>query len=240
MRRLATFRGVAAAVAMAIAGSALAARAADKVPSERRLPTETVGYFSVRDVQEFKQQWPQTLLGQMLAQKEMADFRDEFKAPLKQLSEKVQEQIGVTLEDLLELPQGEVALAVLPPKGATLPAALLLDFGNNRETVEKLLDKASQELVKNNAKRSEQDFEETSLVIFELPEIKAEAEAADEEAPPPAPPPDGRLVRERYLLGHGDHRRCSESDRDPLGRQSRADLGREPYLSLRPGSHSPD
>lgn len=152
-------------------------RADETVPSERRLPKNVVAYASLRNVTEFKEQWSKTLFGQMLNDDALADVRAHAAKHLAEASEQMESQLGISLEHLLAIPEGEVAVAavVLPP--STLAGVLLLDFGEHRETVEKLLEKGNESAEKQGLKRLEEEIDDTHLVSFQR-----EAEEGDKKS----------------------------------------------------------
>jgi len=142
-------------------------RGDDAVPSERRLPRNVVAYASLRNVTEFKEQWSKTLFGQMLNDDALADLRAHAAKHLTEVSEHMESHLGMSLEHLLAIPDGEVAVAavVLPP--STLAGVLLLDFGEHRETVEKLLDKGNESSEKQGLKRTEEEVDDTHIVSYQ-------------------------------------------------------------------------
>jgi hypothetical protein len=142
-------------------------RGDEAVPSERRLPRNVVAYASLRNVTEFKEQWSKTLFGQMLNDDALADVRAQVAKHLSETSEQLESQLGMSLEHLLAIPDGEIAVAaiVLPP--ATLAGVMLLDFGEHRETVEKLLEKGSEASEKQGLKRIEEEIDDTHIVSFQ-------------------------------------------------------------------------
>src|SRR5579862_8205288 len=115
--------------------------AGETVSFDKRLPKSVVGYASIRNVKEFKTQWSKTLFGQMIADESLADFRGEVMKFLAANFQEATDQLGMSASDVLEIPEGEVAFAVLGNADGQLQAVLLLDFGEHGEAVQKLLDK---------------------------------------------------------------------------------------------------
>ena len=140
--------------------------AADAIPGDRRMPPEVVGFLRIDSIQNLKQKWAETALGELGKLEEMAPFWDELKGPIETFSEQIENQVGLSLKDILTIPQGELAIAVLQPKGQKISVAALLDFGENREAMQKLLDKADEAALDEGAKRSEVDFEGATIVVY--------------------------------------------------------------------------
>ena len=140
--------------------------AEETIPGDRRLPPEIVGYLRISSIQDLKQKWGETALGELGKLKEMGAFWQELRGPLETLSEQVENQLGLTLTDVLSIPQGEFTLAVIQPRGQRIAVAALLDFGENRDAVQKLLAKADEAALDEGAKRSEVEFEGANIVVY--------------------------------------------------------------------------
>ncbi|MDB5338475.1 MAG: hypothetical protein JWN70_4094 [Planctomycetaceae bacterium] len=165
---------------IAVLAGAVQAFAADAVPSERRLGTDVVAYLSVRNISEMKTAWNETQLGQLIRDKDLAAFLKQFEAPWAKLSEEFEKEAGIALQDVLDVPHGEFAIAALYTVGKPMAAAGLMDFGEKRETVDKLLEKMNKSLTDDDkAKRSEEEIDGTQVVVYTLPEAESEDEDAD-------------------------------------------------------------
>ena len=154
------------AIGFAVLAMGQGAFADEPIPSERRLPKNVVAYLSLRDVAEFKSQWSKTLFGQMVDDDALADFRADLLKHFNEASEKIESQLGLGLSDLLSIPHGEIAAAGLVLPGGKLSGVLFLDFGDRQETVQKLIDKASESLSENH-KRTEEEVDDTKIIAYQ-------------------------------------------------------------------------
>jgi hypothetical protein len=152
-------------VLLSFVGLASAATAADQVPSDRRLPPQVLAYVRVSNVPELKARWKKTSLGKLGQEKELAEFWSEVEKQIDQLSDKIKEHVGVGLTDIVALPQGEVAVAVVQLPGEKLSLAVFLDGGDNDETVSKLLAKGAEAAEEQGVKKTTEEFEGTELII---------------------------------------------------------------------------
>ncbi len=139
----------------------------EAIPSEKRLPKNVVAYMSVKNVKDFKSQWAKTLFGQMLEDEALADFRSDVVKQLAEATEEVSEHLGMTLPELLAIPQGEVAVAGIVRPGGMLAGVLLLDFGDQAEAVTKLLEKAAEAVEKNDVTRNEEETDDTKIISYQ-------------------------------------------------------------------------
>lgn len=163
--------------ALAVSLFARPLMAAERVPSERLLPPKVYGYLSVPDVTQLKERFKQSTLGGVLEDDAFDDFWDELKPLLEEASGDITEKLGVTLDDLLAIPTGELAVAYAEP--ANKPAGLvgLLNFGESRPIIDKLLEKADEELEKEGVVRSVEEVDGTEIIVYRFKQ--AEEDDAD-------------------------------------------------------------
>ena len=152
--------------------------AAEKVPSQRLLPSNVYAYVTFPSIPELKQRWSQSLLGELAHDRELADFWRDVEVQWREVSAKIEEEIGVNLNDLLAIPSGEVSIAVMQLRGKEVGIVGFLDFGDNGETVDVLLEKSAKALDEQGGKRTVQEFEETQIVVYQSAD-KQETEEID-------------------------------------------------------------
>jgi hypothetical protein len=138
----------------------------DAIPCERRLPRDVVAYVSFRNVAELRTQWALTQTGKLAQDESLAEFRSAIASEIGDFSKETEEEFGLSLTELLNIPHGEVA-AALAMQGDGKPAAvLLLDFGAQEEPVQKLLEKLGEKSKEHDLERAEEEFEETRLILY--------------------------------------------------------------------------
>ena len=140
----------------------------DAVPTDRLLPPEVSAYFSVPDVDELKVRWGKTAFGNLTADSAFEPFKAEITKALEVASGKVHDKLGVTLKELLELPSGEFAIALLTPPGKKLAVVMFLDFGDNEKTVDTLLEKAEKALEENGAESDDEEIDGTKVTSWKF------------------------------------------------------------------------
>src|ERR1700738_5052974 len=113
--------------------SALAApcRAADP---EKALPSTTFFFAKAKNVSQLRDAFWKTAYGQLLADPAMKDFEAEVLEKLDEASKVLKDKVGVTLKELVTLPEGTVSLAILAKEGK-VPVAVLIqaDAGKNAD-----------------------------------------------------------------------------------------------------------
>ncbi len=179
-RLLLRSRSAIMAPVLAIMLGAMQLSAADTIPVERRLGTDVVAYLSIRNISEMKTAWGKTQLGQLIQDKELAPFLKQFEAPWAKLTEEFDSEVGIPMSDILEVPHGEFALALLHAPGKQMGLVGLMDFGEKKEVVDKLLEKMHKALTDDDkAKRTEEEVEGTPVVVYTFPDGSDDSEEED-------------------------------------------------------------
>ena len=78
--------------------------------SDRLLPATTRGYVSVPDPSLAYEQWNKTQLGRLIDDPKMRPFVEDFRQQWKDRLSKSNRRLGLTLDDLRDVPGGEAAL----------------------------------------------------------------------------------------------------------------------------------
>ena len=141
------------------------ARADENAIGEKLLPKDTLLFFTIPDVSEFKEQWDKSSSGGLFRDAEFKPFLDDVKQKIEELSQKVQDELGVSIDDLLELPDGEITFALLEQPARKLSVVLMVDYGDSQETVGKLL-KKMHEALESEAEHSTEDVNKVEINVF--------------------------------------------------------------------------
>ena len=128
-----------AALRLALAGclglAGLFVAAAERAfpPLENTLPDSTFVFLKVKNAEGIRAAFRQSQLGQLWADPALKPFKDDLVEKLDEGNKTVKERLGVTLGDLLDMPQGTCSIAVTAKEDAENPVALLvtLDAGKN-------------------------------------------------------------------------------------------------------------
>ncbi|MCC9601627.1 DUF3352 domain-containing protein [Stieleria sp. JC731] len=89
----------------------------DSLPGAPRLfPSDSLAYIRLDNAADLRKDMKKSSLGMMINDPKMRPFADEFYATLKDLFQQVSDEIGIGLDELLDIPQGQVAIAIHPAK----------------------------------------------------------------------------------------------------------------------------
>lgn len=78
------------------------------------LPADTLAYVRLDDVEQIRQSWPDTSLGKMFADPKLRPWLGDTYQLIAQWFESIDEEMSVSLDQLLAIPHGQVAIAILP------------------------------------------------------------------------------------------------------------------------------
>jgi len=170
---------------LGLAGLSLAAaqgRAA--APPEKVLPDSTVFFVKVNNAAGLREAFRQSQFGQLWADPALKPFREDLSGRLDEGSKAMKEKLGVSLRELLELPQGAASLAVLPKDDGDQPVAVVIsaDAGLNAQKLADVLTKATKSGEEQGAKVSKDEFKGLTITVIQPPKPKEEKEG---DVPPP-------------------------------------------------------
>jgi hypothetical protein len=131
------------------------------------LPERTVVLLRVRDVPDSLEKFKQTSFGRMLQDEQIGPLVSKLYASAGEAYKQIEEQVGVPLDRLLAIPQGEAWFAVVPSNTGGTPAlAILIDAGDQLPTVLQLLEKGQKLLEENGGKKTLETFQDVRLSVF--------------------------------------------------------------------------
>ncbi len=155
--------------------SAGAAIGQDKVLSDQILPGETFLYVSMPSVQRFKEAFENSPGGRLFADPEMDGIKEEFRNAFGgQLGEgfaQVQDAIGLSVGELLDIPTGEVTFAVCGAgaRANKMGVVIILDYGEHASSIQQLLDQAAAALSNvPDLESADAEYDGTALTMFNI------------------------------------------------------------------------
>lgn len=146
------------------------AQAQDAISIARRLPPGVQVLVRVPSAEAFKERWDDSAIGALQREEEMADVIDQLKQKWGEWSSNLEDEIGIPLDDLVSVPSGEIAFAVLPAGSNQIGMLGLLDFGDSEAVVDELIEKAIESLEDNGAEATYETIEGTEVSVFSFSE----------------------------------------------------------------------
>jgi hypothetical protein len=137
--------------------------------SETVFPNTTKGFLSIKNVDELREAWDRTQLGQLMQDPVMKPFADDLKQQLQRKWTQTHKKLGIAWEDMEGVPGGEVSAAVIQPGKDTAAFAVVVDITGHRDQANQLLEKINKNMTADGAKRTEQDAYGTKLIVYNVP-----------------------------------------------------------------------
>jgi hypothetical protein len=191
---------------MALTGlPALSTQAA--TPPERALPDSTIFFLKVADLKAFRDAFSKSQYGQLWNDSAMDKFREELSQKLEDTSRSVREKIGVSLRELVDLPQGVLAIAAVPNDDPNLPVSIVLiaDMGENQKKTLEVLERTGKQAEEAGAKLSTESFNGLTLHIAQTPKEKGDKDDKekdkDKDKDTPNPPVVWTNSGSLFLIG---------------------------------------
>ncbi len=158
-------------------------------PPERVLPDSTVFLLKVTDVNVLRESFRQSQYGQLWNDPALKEFREDLRGKLKDASNTLKDKIGVTLQELFDIPQGTLAIAAVQQDDPKLPVAvaIIADAGKNSARMSEVLDRSTKQAADAGAKVGTEAFGGGTIHIIQPapPKEKNEEEAKAETPRPP-------------------------------------------------------
>ncbi|MCC6125314.1 MAG: hypothetical protein IT426_10155 [Pirellulales bacterium] len=136
----------------------------------RLLPENTVFMVSIPNARELAEKFTNTSLGKILQDPQMKPLVEQIYGSLGELVATAKEQIGLSLSEIVALPQGEITFAVVAPEQSVPAFAFIFDAGDQIGNARVLLERGKQALEKTNWKKREETIAEVKCTIYERAE----------------------------------------------------------------------
>ena len=114
-------------------------QAAERPNSEDLLPETTVAYVQLHNFREFMEKLADTNAGQMATDENIAPLLTDLYDTAKDAYSEVEDQVGLSLDEIRELPAGEVCFAVIAPRRKQPAFVFIIDTDEESEVVERAL-----------------------------------------------------------------------------------------------------
>jgi len=140
-------------------------------PPERVLPDSTIFLLKFNDVKNLREAFRGSPYGQLWNDPAMKEFKDDLIKKIEEAARPLKERLGISLDDLLDLPQGSVAIAAVSRDDPKMPVAftLLADAGANKEKMADVLSRATKQAEEAGVKTSQEAFNGLTLHILQPP-----------------------------------------------------------------------
>ena len=153
---------------LAIILVATTATLAERPPCYQLLPAKTLAYIRIADMTEIGEKFNETSVGKMMQEEELKSLTQHLFEEAETAFEPTAEELGVSLTDILAIPQGELTLAfTAPPNGFPAPV-VMIDIEGQEASVYKLLEALEKQIAKDGKLQKGTEAERgTKLTVFQ-------------------------------------------------------------------------
>lgn len=140
---------------------------ADRPGAAELLPESTLAFLRIRDAQELVEKFQQTNGGKMFQDEEIQPLLEHLYGSAKEAYGDVEERVGLSLDQLLALPQGEISIAVVAPTEGPPAIAILFEAGDNVEDAKSLLARGEELAAEGGVEKTTEKIGDVTLNIYE-------------------------------------------------------------------------
>lgn len=150
------------------------AETAAKTTAEQLFPDSTKGFFVIHNLKEFGDAWKETQIGKLMNDPIMEAFKKDFR---EQMSRRMEDRFGFTLDEVSELPSGEVAAGMIAIPDKTPGYVFTMDVADRVEKTRDYLDRLEKKLLTNGVKKNVETYKDREITVFTFPETASKSEA---------------------------------------------------------------
>ena len=140
--------------------------------SAQIMSDQTVAFIRVADTQDYVEKVDQTAIGPAANDPQMQPFVNGIWMTLKQSFAQVEGQIGISLEELLSIPQGELALSLVAMQEGQPAVVLFCELGDDTRVAGNVIEVLEVIGQSNGAEITKSKVNETDLVFISGPNGK--------------------------------------------------------------------
>jgi hypothetical protein len=142
---------------------------AERPATARLLPEKTLAYLRIVDVPDGVAKFKETALGRIGSDEEVAPLVSKAYAAVMEAWEQFEDRVGVTLNELLQIPQGEICIALVDMADARPALVIFVDVKERLPLLNRMLDKLAASNPNGEVEQTTEMIEGTKVTIFTPP-----------------------------------------------------------------------
>jgi hypothetical protein len=132
---------------------------AQRPVAPKLLPDTTIAYLRVADTPQLIARFRETALGRIGQDEQVKPLVSQLYSTLQTAWGKIEEQVGVPLDQLLKIPQGEICVAYIGSKEGPTGVVALVDVKEQMYVVKKILEKGEEALDASGGKKETEQID---------------------------------------------------------------------------------
>lgn len=142
------------------------AQAAQRPDATRLLPENTLLFIRLPDAVETVSLFQETALGRISQDPAMKPLISQLYGAATEALRNMEDEIGVSLDDLLSIPQGEACFALVDWPEAGVTPVFVVDAGAKLPVAERWLERVGGKLVAEGATRKDETVGDTRITVY--------------------------------------------------------------------------
>lgn len=143
---------------------------AERPTAPKLLPEKTLAYLRVTDSPLLVERMKETALGRMVQDEQVKPLVGQLYASVENAWKQIEERVGLPLNDLLKIPQGEICVAFVAPPEKPPGLLVLLDVKTQLPAFEKLLAKGEEFLSENGGRKESEKIADREVSKYSGPD----------------------------------------------------------------------
>ena len=139
---------------------------AERPPAARVLPHSTLAMASITNASELVDKFMKTSMGRMTQDPQLKPLLDQLFAVALESAGELEEQLGLSITDILSIPQGELTLALVATEEGPPAIVVLIDTGDHLSKAQILLKRGTKAMEDSNRERSEETVSGTKIISY--------------------------------------------------------------------------
>ena len=145
--------------AVVFPSSAWSQRNEERPNIEDLLPETTVAFVQIADIRDFIEKTSDGATMQMLRDEEVAPLYERVVEEGRKAYDKVEEKVGLSLDEIQSLPSGEMVACMIAPRRKKPVFMVIMEVGEDNEAVDKALGVARDKMSEAGVEREEEELE---------------------------------------------------------------------------------
>ena len=146
----------------------LALYAGERPTTVELLPQDTLAYVRIPDVPDLIRKHKETAFGRMLRDEQLRPILGELYGSVVDAAKPLEEQLGVSIDQLMQLLQGQACAALVPPETGRPALVLLVDVNERLPIARRLLEEFVFILERRGARVSTESWRDITVDIFDI------------------------------------------------------------------------
>ncbi|MDO4570920.1 MAG: hypothetical protein Q4D38_11080 [Planctomycetia bacterium] len=136
------------------------------------LPETTCAYVSIRNFTQFREAWLQTELGKLQQTPDMEAFFKDLNVQMKDRFSTIRDRLGVSLQEIAEIADGEIAASVMLLSAETYSVAVIIDVGENMIEAQNVMAKVAERVKASGGSQTRQEIQGAKVFILNIQDQK--------------------------------------------------------------------